>query len=152
MSMLVIGLARPSANKEARVERLTSALLCPRESCRGSGVVGQMVTGMGAWPSYLRKGPISVSIGEQTAVTEPSESSADPEEGPYLLKTALEEQLDGCRVSRILGVGGVSACFAANIQPYGDVAVKVTSRGSSGGSSWLAEAAEVNCTRYMHMQ
>ena len=105
-----------------------------------------MVTGMGAWPSYLRNGPISVAIGEQTTVTDPSESSADPEEGPHLLKAALEEQLDGCRVSRILGVGGVSACFAANIHPYGDVAVKVTWKGSEGGSSWLAEAAEVRCT------
>ena len=111
-----------------------------------------MVTGMGAWPSYLRNGPISVAIGEESTVTEPSESSADPEDGLHLLKAALEEQLDGCRVHRILGVGGVSACFAANIQPYGDVAVKVTSRGSEGGSSWLAEAAEVRCAWHPHLQ
>ena len=114
------------------------------ESRQASGIAGQMITGPSAWPSYTGNGPITVAIAEQT--TEPCETSGDPGEEPHLLRAALEEQLDGCRVSRILGVGGVSACFAANMQHYGDVAIKVTRRGSGGGSSWLAEAAEVCCT------
>lgn len=101
---------------------------------------------MGAWPSLLSNGAITTAIGEQSTVTEASETSADLGSEAHVLQAALEERLDGCRVSRILGVGGVSACFAAHIRPYGDVAIKITYKGSNGGNSWLAEAAEVCCT------
>ena len=110
------------------------------------------MTGMGARPSHLSDGPYTLAVGEQTTGIEASETTADTAEGLQVLITALEKHLDGCRVSGFLGVGGVSVCFAANIQSYGDVAIKVISRGSNGGSSWLAAAAEVHCTWHPHMQ
>ena len=126
------------------LSRITLHYYAAGDSRQASGIAGQMITGPSAWPSYIGDGPITLAITEQIA--EPSETSTDPGEEPHVLRAALEEQLDSCRVSRILGVGGVSACFAASIQRYGDVAIKVTWRGSDGGSSWLAEAAEVRCT------
>ena len=98
------------------------------------------MSGPAVWPSASAASATTLSSGVQT-----TDTSGNHGEDPHLLAAALEQQLEGCRVSRVLDVGGMSACFAACIQPHGDVAVKVTFKGSGGGSSWLAEAAEVRC-------
>jgi len=93
----------------------------------------------------LEDGSVTLAVAQQIA--EPSEASHDPRLEPQVLQRALEEQLHGCRVSRVLGVGGVSACFAARMESFGRVAFKVSLRGSAGPHSWVAEAAEVRNSR-----
>ena len=93
----------------------------------------------------LEDGSVTLAVAQQVA--QPSEASHDPRLEPQVLQRALEEQLHGCRVSRVLGVGGVSACFAARMESFGRVAIKVSLRGSTEPHSWVAEAAEVCNTR-----
>lgn len=116
-------------------------LLSRRGASEASRIAGQTMIRSAARSPGLDDGSVTLAVAQQIAL--PSEGSHDLRLEPQVLQTALEEQLHGCRVSRVLGVGGVSACFAARMESFGRVAVKISLRGSAEPHSWVAEAAEV---------
>ena len=65
-----------------------------------------------------------------------------------VLSRAIMQHLPGCYLHGMLGDGGVSACFAAVLVDYTEVAIKVTKKGYKLADTTIEAFAEVRHSSY----
>ena len=93
----------------------------------------------------MRSQVCSAPVGQAAPLSDPSsEGMLTSVVDDDVLCRAIMQHLPGCCIRETLGVGGVSACFAVDMDDCTEIAVKVTRKGYKGAGTSIQAFAEVN--------